>query len=269
MKKTIAVLLAAVLMLMCFAGCGAKKEDAAESDWDYVENKGTLIIGYTVFAPIAYEENGEFIGFDVDLAKAVCEELGIEAEFQLIDWDAKETELKAKSIDCIWNGLTITEDRLNTMEISMPYLKNQQVVVVKAEDLAEYTDANAVAGKSVAAEAGSAGAEAMDNYPEVEYELVKTDNQLLALVEVLSGTSNAAIIDSVMAGYYINTEGSSFTDLAIVETIEFAPEEYGIAFRKDSDVAAKVNEALLALKENGKLDEIADKYGLTDYVIVK
>lgn len=268
MKKTIAILLAAVLMLMCFAGCGAKKEEA-KTDWDYVEDKGTLIIGYTVFAPIAYEENGEFIGFDVDLAKAVCEELGIEAEFQLIDWNAKETELKAKSIDCIWNGLTITEDRLAAMEISIPYLKNQQVVVVKAENLADYTDAAAVAGKSVAAEAGSAGAEAMDNFPEVEYELVKTEDQLLALVEVLSGTADAAIIDSVMAGYYINTEGSSFTSLAIVDTIEFEPEEYGIAFRKGSDVAAKVNDALLALKENGKLDDIAEKYGLVDYVIVK
>lgn len=268
MKKTISILLAAVLMLMCFAGCGADK-NAAETDWNYVENKGTLVIGYTVFAPIAYEENGEFIGFDVELARAVCEELGIEAEFQLIDWDAKETELKSKSIDCIWNGLTITQERIDTMEISIPYLKNQQVVVVKGENLAEYTDASAVAGKSVAAEAGSAGAEAMDNYPEVEYELVKTENQLLALTEVLAGTSDAAIIDSVMAGWYINTEGSNFTSLAIVENIEFEPEEYGIAFRKDSDVAAKVNEALLALKENGKLDEIAEKYGLTDYVIVK
>ncbi len=267
MKKILTVVLTIMLVASCFYGCGTTDEELA--DLDYIKDKGTLVIGYTVFAPIAYEENGELIGFDVDLAKAVCEKMGITAEFQLIDWDAKEQELNAKNIDCIWNGVTITPQREEAMLFSKPYLTNQQVVVVKEENAAEYTTVVDLNGKYVAAEGGSAGAEALDGVEEVaDYTPVKTATQVLALTEVLSGTSDAAIMDSVMAGYYINTEGSSFTGLTIIDSIVFEPEEYGIAFRKtDTNLAAAVDDAIAQLAENGALNTIAEKYGLVDSLV--
>ena len=140
MKKLLAVLLAA-LMLFAFAACGGDKTatdtntatDTAASDLDYVKNNGKLIIGYTEFAPMNYyDAEGNFIGFETDFAKAVCAELGVEAEFQLIKWSAKETELASKNIDCIWNGMTITDERAENMSITIPYMQNKQVKVVKA-----------------------------------------------------------------------------------------------------------------------------------------
>lgn len=266
MKKTAAILLTLILALSVFCGCGSKE---SKTDLEYIQDKGTLVIGYTVFAPIAYEENGELVGFDVELAKAVCEKLGLKAEFQLIDWDAKEQELNAKNIDCIWNGVTITPEREAAMLFSEPYLLNRQVVVVKGENAADYKTLADLNGKYVAAEGGSAGAEALDGVSEVsEYTPVKTATQVLALTEVLSGTSDAAILDSVMAGYYINTEGSSFTTLKIVDGITFEPEEYGIAFRKeDVKTVEAVNQAINELSEEGTLLEIADKYGLSDGLV--
>ncbi len=107
---------------------------ADESDWEYIKKKGTLIVGITLFAPMNYnDKNGELTGFETEFAKAVAAKLGLEVEFQVIDWDSKETELNAKNIDCIWNGMTINEERLETMQISIPYMENKQVVVVKAD----------------------------------------------------------------------------------------------------------------------------------------
>lgn len=266
MKKTAAILLTLILALSVFCGCGTKE---SKTDLEYILDKGTMVIGYTVFAPIAYEENGELIGFDVDLAKAVCEKLGVKAEFQLIDWNAKEQELNAKTIDCIWNGVTMTPERKEAMLFSKPYLLNRQVVVVKGENAASYKTLADLNGKYVAAEGGSAGAEALEGADEVsEYTPVKTATQVLALTEVLSGTSDAAIIDSVMAGYYINTEGSSFTTLKIADGIAFEAEEYGIAFRKeDAKTAEAVNAAIDEFKKDGTLLEIAEKYGLADGLV--
>ncbi len=109
------------------------KQAEQDSDWEYVKNNGKLVIGITYFAPMNYkDDNGELIGFETEFAKAVCAELGIEAEFQEISWAAKETELASKNIDCIWNGMTITEEREANMSISIPYMQNKQVKVVKA-----------------------------------------------------------------------------------------------------------------------------------------
>ena len=103
-----------------------------ESDLEYVKGKGKMTIGYTVYAPMNYTNDaGEFVGFDTEFAKAVCEKLGIEPEFVEINWDTKEVELNAKNIDCIWNGMTITEERLENMSITVPYMKNKQVMVSK------------------------------------------------------------------------------------------------------------------------------------------
>jgi len=135
----------------------AEMTESEKADWDYIVGQDKFIVGYTLFAPIAYEENDELIGFDIELAKAVAEYLDLEVEFQEIDWDTKEALLEAKSIDCIWNGMTITEERLAQMEISIPYLNNKQVAVIRIEDKDKYTDKESMSGAIVGAEAGSAG----------------------------------------------------------------------------------------------------------------
>ncbi len=135
----------------------AELTEAELEDWNYITSQSKFIVGYTLFAPIAYEENNELIGFDIELAKAVAEKLGLTVEFQLIEWNAKEALLEAKSIDCIWNGMTITEERLAAMEISIPYLNNAQVAVIRKEDADKYKTTADMAEAIVGAEAGSAG----------------------------------------------------------------------------------------------------------------
>ncbi len=130
---------------------------AEQADWDYIVGQKKFIVGYTLFAPIAYEENGQLIGFDIELAKAVADKLGLTVEFKEIDWDAKETLLEAKSIDCIWNGMTITEERKANMEISIPYLNNKQVAIIRVADKDKYTSLDTMNKAIIGAEAGSAG----------------------------------------------------------------------------------------------------------------
>lgn len=131
--------------------------DSEKADWDYIVGQKKFIVGYTLFAPIAYEEDGKLIGFDIELAKAVADKLGITVEFKEIDWDAKEALLEGKSIDCIWNGMTITEERKANMEISIPYLNNKQVAIIRVADKDKYTTLDSMSKAIVGAEAGSAG----------------------------------------------------------------------------------------------------------------
>ncbi len=131
---------------------------AEKADWDYITNKGEVVIGYTDFAPISWKnEQNELVGFDVELAKAVCAKLGLTAKFELIEWSAKEAKLDSKAIDCIWNGMTITEERQNAMEVSIPYLNNKQVAVIRVEDKEKYKSTADMADAIIGAESGSAG----------------------------------------------------------------------------------------------------------------
>ncbi len=260
MKKLFALALSAVLTLS-MASCGAPK-----SDLEYIKEKGTLKVGYTIINPLNYEENGELTGFETDFAKAVASELGVKAEFVEINWDAKETELNSKNIDCIWNGMTVTPEREETMSISTHYLENRQVVVVRADDADKYKDS--LDGAKVVAEAGSAGEElANDNEAFANAEFTPVSSMATALMEVKSGTADAAVIDYVMAGSSTG-EGTDFVDLAIIDNA-YPSEEYGIALRKGSDALPEVNAAITKLMDDGTLIFIADKYGLTDILIAK
>ncbi len=274
MKKLLAILLA-LSMIFCFAACTGNGEDptdgttadqAADSDYAYIADKGEMIIGITYFAPMNYfDENDELIGFETEFATAVCEELGIKAKFQEIDWGAKETELAAKQIDCIWNGMTITEDRLANMEISTPYMANKQVLVVKADN----ADVESVDGLNIVAEKESAGEEVATTdefFANANYTAVET--QSTALMEVAAGTADGCVVDYVCSIGMIG-EGTDYENLVVVEDLAFADEQYGIAFRKGSDMAAKVNDAIQALADSGKLAEIAGDYKLTEQVLVK
>ncbi|MBQ1967539.1 MAG: transporter substrate-binding domain-containing protein, partial [Clostridia bacterium] len=212
---------------------------------------------------------GEFVGFETDFAKAVCEELGVEAKFQLISWEAKETELAAKTIDCIWNGMTITPERLEAMSISTPYMANKQVLIVKAENADKYLKPEDMDGVKVVAEVESAGegvAKEDAFFAKAQYTSVA--DQATALMEVASGVSDACVVDYVLSIGMIG-EGTDYEDLVVVDSLAFADEEYGIAFRKDSDTTAAVNEAISALVANGKLQEIAANYKLEKQLIAK
>lgn len=261
-RKLAALLLALAAVLALAVACAPKDE---KGDLDYIKSKGKMVIGITFFAPMDYydTDNTTLIGFDHDLAVAVCDKLGVGAEFQEINWNTKEDELNASTIDCIWNGLTADADRAASMSLSSYYMKNRQVVVVKKENAATLNTIEALAGKNGAAEAGSAGEEAIRKNEALK--LVSVNAQSDALLEVKSGTSDFCVIDSVMAKAMTEAPGSDFADLTVVDSINMGDDEfYAIAFRKGSDTTAAVNEILAELYKDGTVAAIAAKYGLTD-----
>ena len=265
MKKLLALILT-LIMAVSLVACGGNTADEA-TDAAYIEDKGTLTIGMTLFAPMDYMVDGELTGFEADFGKAVCEKLGLKADFVEINWDAKEMELNAKNIDCIWNGMTITEERATNMSISVPYMTNKQVVVAKAENAEKF--ANNVDGLTIVAEAGSAGEElATSNAFFAEANFTAVDSMAKALMDVAAGTYDVAIVDYVASIGSIG-EGTDFADLVVVETEEFSPEQYGIAFRKGSDMTEKVNAVIKELAADGTLAEIAAKYKLEEVLSVK
>ncbi|MCR5487775.1 MAG: transporter substrate-binding domain-containing protein [Lachnospiraceae bacterium] len=274
MKKMIALLMAGLLSAGMLAGCGGLPETlpgmapaqesgaAAGSDMEYIKGKGSLIVGITDFAPMDYKEGSdEWIGFDADVAKKVAEDLGVEVQFVEIDWDNKILELENKSIDCVWNGMTLTDEVASAMECSKAYCNNAQVVVMKADKAASYPDAESMKDVSFAVEAGSAGeAAAADN----GFNYTSVGTQADTLMEVEAGTSDASIIDLLMAGAMIGP-GTSYTDLT--HTLELTTEEYVVGCRKGSDLAAFVDEEFQKLADDGTLKEIAEKYGVQDAVV--
>ena len=239
---------------------------AADSDLAYILDKGTLVIGITLFDPMNYyDENEVLVGFDTEFAEALCAELGVTPEFIVIDWDTKELELKSKKIDCIWNGLTIKEDRRENMDFSTAYLKNEQVVVIRAEDAALYTDLASFDGVSVVAEAGSAGEDTVyTDMPSAVFTGVAAQSD--ALLEVKAGTADAAVIDYTMATA-MTGEGTDYSELMIVTGIDLMDEEYAIGFRLGSDMTEKANEIIASFLDDGTLAALAEKYELSDLLI--
>ena len=279
MKKRVLAGICAALMSLSIVACGSEEatnnttEQAStegseavtdDSDLEYIKGKGTLIVGITDFAPMDYkDDNGEWIGYDADLAKKVAESLGVEVEFVEIDWDNKILELQNKSIDVVWNGMTLTPEVTNAMECTDPYLNNAQVVVVSSNKAAEVTTVEEAAQLSFAVESGSAGEAAAE---ENGFNYVAVKSQADAVMEVSAGTSDACIIDLLMAGAMVG-EGTSYDSLT--HTVELTTEEYGIGCRKGSDLAAYINDELKALYEDGTMEEIANTYGVQDAIITK
>ena len=275
MKRLVSAFLAGA-MALSLAACGgaaststvassasasgsAAASEIAASDLDYIKEKGKMVIGYTVYEPMNYTDaDGNFTGFDTELATAVCEKLGVEPEFVEINWDTKVVELDAKSIDCIWNGMTLTDDIMTNTATTKAYAKNAQVVVVK--DGTDYSSTADLVGKTVVAEAGSAGEAAIEgdkNLAQADY--VSKSVQTDCLMEVAAGTADAAVLDLTLANAMIG-EGTDYASLKIVD--ELNAEEYGVAFRKGSDTAAAVDAAFDELKADGTMQALADKYDL-------
>ena len=250
MKKIAAMILALVLALSVMAASAE-----GTSDKQYVLDKGVLVVGITDFAPMDYkDENGEWIGFDADVAKAFAASLGVKVEFIEIDWDNKILELDAKAVDCIWNGMTLTDAVLSAMECSNPYMNNAQVVVVPADKAEQYQTIESLAGLTFAVEAGSAG-EAEVNA--LGLNCTPVTAQADALMEVAAGTSDAAVIDALMAAAMIG-EGTSYANLTY--TVGLNSEEYGVGFRKGSDLAAELNAFLVQYAADGELAKVAETY---------
>ena len=242
------------------SGAASTTEAAADSDLAYIQGKGKMTIGYTVYEPMNYTDaEGNFTGFDTELATAVCEKLGVEPDFVEINWDTKVVELDAKSIDCIWNGMTLTDDIMANTACTKAYAKNAQVVVMKAD--ADYSSTADLVGKTVVAEAGSAGESAINDDESLsQADYVSKSVQTDCLMEVAAGTADAAVLDLTLATAMIG-EGTDYANLAIKD--ELNAEEYGVAFRKGSDAAEAVNAAFDELKEDGTMQSLADKYSLT------
>ena len=255
MKKLIAAILAISMTLLCCA-CGKKADD---SDLSCIQKKGTLVVGITDYEPMDYQdENGNWTGFDAEFAQAVAEKLGVEAQFVEIDWDNKFFELESKAIDCIWNGMTITDEVKLNASVSNPYVKNAQVVVMNKLSAPDYDAIELLRTLTFAVEAGSAGEAELKAMDITDYTAVQSQSS--ALMEVAAGTANACVIDITMANA-MTGEGTGYPDLAIAW--ELSSEEYGIGFRKDSDMTAKVNEIMAELMADGTLDALAEKYSLT------
>ena len=283
MKKIWAMLLA-LTMILSLAACGSKKETpaaeekpaaeqpaetpaeepAADSEVAAIQSKGTLVVGITDFAPMDYKDaDGNWIGFDADMAKAFAESLGVAVEFVEIDWDNKVLELNSQAIDCVWNGMTLTDEVTSTMECSNAYCNNAQVVIVPADKAAQYQTVEACADLAFAVEAGSAGEAEVTA---LGYSCTPVKAQSDALMEVAAGTSDAAVIDSLMAAAMVG-EGTGYADLTY--TVGLNSEEYGVGFRKGSDLAAALNDFFAAAYADGSMIECAETYGVQAALIAQ
>ena len=257
MKKMIALLLVLVLALSLLTACGGS---ASKSDLKAIKDNGKIVVGITDYAPMDYkDENGEWTGFDAEFARLFAKELGVDCEFFVIsDWGKKFLELETKQIDAVWNGMTITEEAKLNASVSDPYVINAQVLVMKADAVANYPDAASIVDLAVAVENGSAGQSAAEEAGVNNIVLVQ--DQGAALMEVAAGTSDACVIDITMANA-MTGEGTSYADLT--SGISLTSEEYGVAFRKESDLTAKFNEFMDKIAADGTLQALADKYSLT------
>ena len=283
--KRIASLLLALTMMLALAACGNTTTnnggstnnggagnntsssgneggDTAGSDMQYVKDKGTLVVGITEFEPMDYQDaDGNWIGFDADMAKAFAESLGVAAEFQLIEWDNKVMELDGKTIDVVWNGMTLTDEVTSAMSCTNAYCNNAQVVVLPADVAADYPDVESMAGLNFVVESGSAGkAQAEEN----GFTFTEVVDQATAVMEVASGTADAAIIDSLMAGAMVG-EGTSYDQLTY--TIQLNSEEYGVGFRKGSDLTEALNQFFVDSYADGTMMELAATYGVQAAII--
>lgn len=255
MKKIIALLLVLAAAVTVFAGCGSS-DSKSDSDYQSIVDKGELVVGITDYAPMDYKENGEWTGFDAEFANAVGKKMGVKVKFQEIDWDNKFLELSSNSIDCIWNGMTISPEVKNNTSCSKAYAKNEQIVVMDSKKASKYKKVEDLKDLTFAVESGSAGeAAAKDN----NLNTTAVTAQSNALMEVKSGSVDACIIDSTMAEA-MTGKGTSYENLT--SSVVLTSEEYGVGFRKGSDMTEKFNAYIDELTKDGTLKELSEKYSI-------
>ena len=257
MKKYILAFLILSMAVVLITGCGKSDQD---NSWEAVQEKGEFVLGLDdSFPPMGFrDENGNIVGFDVDIAKEVCERLEIELKLQPINWDAKEQELNSHKIDCIWNGFTITEERKNNLLFTKAYLNNRQVLIINAKSSFK-TQAD-LKGKKLGLQAGSSAADALNSASDFKAglrEVVEFDDNMMALMDLEKGGVDVVLMDEVVANYNIQTREAGIKVL----DEELATEEYGVGFRKkDNALMSKVQETLEAMSEDGTLTKTSEKW---------
>lgn len=264
--KLFRTLTALVIALALILSASALAEDTSLTD---LVARGKLVLGFDAsFPPMGFQdENGDYVGFDLDTAKEVCTRLGVELVLQPIDWSAKDLELNSGNIDCIWNGMTATPERAESMSLSINYLNNAQIVCVLADSGIE-TLAD-LAGKTVAVQSGSAGVDAINANPDFKASLagdpVEYADYAMALMDLDNKGVDAVVIDIVVANYYIAAKGAAYKVL----DEQLSPEYYAIGFRKaDVALTEAVNAALKDMAADGSLAEISTKWFGSDITIV-
>lgn len=272
MKKLLIFMSCLLLAAAMLAGCGDKPADnpAEVTGWDYIADKGELIIGLDdTFAPMGFrDEAGNLVGFDIDLANAAGEVLGVNITFRPIDWDAKDMELSSKTIDCIWNGMSATPERQEAYSLTKKYLNNKIVIMTLDENL-NIESADDLANVTLGTQADSAALETMqanagwDTFKDNVSEYPTYDEALLAMQ---GGRVQAIVVDQVLGEYKNANMGGAMK----VMPFDFGDDFYAIGCRKnDTDVADKINEAIQTLIDNGKAAEISDKWFGTNIVILE
>ena len=274
MKKLLALIFAAVMTVGTMAGCSGTETTDTQNEVDTsledIKEKGYFVLGLDAdFAPMGFtDESGEIVGFDIDLAKAAAEKMGIEVKAQPINWNAKSMELESGNIDVIWNGFSISEERKQQVLFTDPYLTTGQVIVVPVDsDIKTKAD---LAGKKVALQDGSTSEEALKadtaTYESIgEENLSKFNENTLVLMEVESGRADAAVIDEIYVRYYLAKEG--MTDKFTVLSEQLAPEDYGVGCRlTDASFRDALNDAIKECIEDGTASEISMKwFGVDEY----
>ena len=262
MKRILALILVAVMATFAFAGCGSTEETSADN---------VLTCGVTIFEKMNEQNpDGTWTGFETEFAQAVGEKLGMDVEFQIIDWGQKYNELNSGAIDCVWNGFTANSSdngvaRSELVDFSYGYMLNQQCIVVKKDNLDAYKSEADLKGKSACVESGSAGASYAESVTDAD-KIFTTAAQINAFTEVKSGAVDFIVVDILLAQ---NICGSGdYADLAIAEAIELDSEIYAIGFKKGSELTAKVNVAIKELEADGTLMNLAKKYGFENVLKV-
>lgn len=266
MKKLFALLLTAA-MCLSLGACGGEpgvEGRSGESDLAYVKEKGSLVVGITEFEPMDYQDdNGSWIGFDADMAAAFAESLGVEVQFLLIEWGDKVNLLNDKTIDAVWNGMTLNDEVKEAMETSKPYFNNAQVVIVRADAADRYQTVEELGSAVFALELNSAAEDQAIAYG-LDYTVMHS--QTAALQSVSDGDSDAAIIDFLMAIASIG-EGTDYPELTY--TVSLSSEEYGVGFRKGSDLAAALDVFFADSYGDGTMQSAARNYGIAAFLLAQ
>lgn len=272
MKKLLSLILAVLMIMTCFVGCGSDNTESTGNESSAAdETKKSVVVGYTIYEPMNYkDESGKLVGFDTELAEAVFKKLNYQVVFKLIDWDQKYTELNSGAISCIWNGFTAnTADddgvaRKDKVDFSYNYMGNKQVIVAKSDFAATINDASALSGKVGAVESSSAG----DTYlsEKLKGAIKKgVSSQLDAMKELSLGAVDFVVVDEQLAKAYVGK--GDYASFAIVEKVYSDAEYYAIGFKKGSELTTLVNGALEELAADGTIAALAEKYGVSNTAI--
>lgn len=257
MKKLLSLLCAVVAAACCFSLAACNRA----SDFESVKSKGTFVVGVTIYEPMDYiDEDGEWAGFDAEVAALMAEEWGVKIQYCIIKWNNKVAELESGAIDAIWNGMTADEELGKQIDFSTSYAENKQVAVISKSKAAAITNGEQIKASKIAVERGSAGDKVATETVQATV-INRVEAQVNALLEVTAGTSDVAIIDNVMANSVVGK--GDYSDLMIVDpdVVCYDREVFAVGLRKGSDLTEKINELLKKYYEDGTLRALADKYG--------